>query len=102
MLHFRISGQTVVNSRRVVAHVQFNLHVRPSATQKNRICLDKNRSMPRNQIQKQREIPNKVVQYAEPTATDTTAASLLASSSAEVNVARLCHIFRQNVSLNRS
>lgn len=90
MLHFHISGQTVVISRRVVALVQFDLHVRPCATQparggraqpgaaKNHICLDKNRSMPRNQIQKQGEIPNKVVQYADHTATAATAAPLLA------------------------
>lgn len=61
--------------------------VRPSATQprtgaeagatKNHICLDKNRSIPRNQIQRQREIPNTVVQYADHTATETAAASLL-------------------------
>ncbi len=34
---------------------------------KNHICLDKNRSIPRNQIQRQREIPNTVVQYADHT-----------------------------------
>ena len=64
--------------------------VRPSATQparglqpgatKNHICLDKNRSIPRNQIQRQREIPNKVVQYADHTATEAAAASLLPSN----------------------
>lgn len=114
MLYFHISGQTVVISRRVVAHacaIQSPCAAlrhaasaggpQPGAA-KNHICLDKNRSMPRNQIQKQREIPNKVVQYADHTATGTTAASLFASFSAEVNVARLCYIFRRNVSLNRS
>lgn len=46
----------------------------------NHICLDKNRSIPRNQIQRQREIPNKVVQYADHTATEAAAASLLPSN----------------------
>lgn len=64
--------------------------VQPGAA-KNHICLDKNRSMPRNRIQKQREIPNKVVQYADHTATE--AASLFASTNTEVNVARLSDTF---------
>lgn len=61
--------------------------VQPGAA-KNHICLDKNRSMPRNRIQKQREIPNKVVQYADHTATE--AASLFASTN---TVARLSDTF---------
>lgn len=46
---------------------------RPSATlgaAENHICLDKNRSIPRNQIQRRREIPDKVVRYADHTATE--------------------------------
>lgn len=64
--------------------------VQPGAA-RNHICLDKNRSMPRNRIQKQREIPNKVVQYADHTATE--AASLFASPNTGVNVARLSDTF---------
>lgn len=65
--------------------------VQPGAA-KNHICLDKNRSMPRNRIQKQREIPNKVVQYADHTATE--AASLFASTNTRGgDVARLSDTF---------
>lgn len=78
---------------RVVSRVQFNpphipLHLfpeRPSATlgaEENHICLDKNRSIPRNQIQRRREIPDKVVRYADHTATEAAEAAAAQAAAA--------------------
>lgn len=80
--HFQAGGRTcaIQSPCAALRHAASAGGAQPGAA-KNHICLDKNRSMPRNQIQKQREIPNKVVQYADHTATDATAASLFASSS---------------------
>lgn len=74
---------------------------------KNHICLDKNRSIPRNQIQRQREIPNKVVQYADHTATETAAASLLPANCSVFQHRGECgatadHTFRRVVGLDNS
>lgn len=91
--HFQTGGRTcaIQSPCAALRHAASVGGPQPGAA-KNHICLDKNRSMPRNQIQKQREIPNQVVQYAEHTAPASTAASVRASSSAEVNEATLSHL----------
>lgn len=90
--HLHIQGGTIVSSNRVnpgwsrkcnsipcaALHNTASTGTEAGAT-KNHICLDKNRSIPRNQIQRQREIPNKVVQYADHTATEAAACLFIAN-----------------------